>query len=135
MTAADGDAETPKGDAHGRMLWDAERMDKWSIGWVLVAMVMWGVLAVLMLSSYGPDASSWDSAAEPRCKGPLLAPFQRDSSVCHSELRQWPALLGFLALAVIPTIIAAAVTVYAKLLSRLAMTLGETDGEKNHETA
>lgn len=94
------------------------------IGLVLVAMVMWDVLAVLMLSSYGPDASSWDSAAEPRCKGPPLAPFQRDSSVCHSELRQWPALLGLLALAVIPTIIAAAVAVYAKLLSRMATALG-----------
>ncbi|MFE4412730.1 hypothetical protein [Streptomyces sp. NPDC056821] len=91
---------------------------------MLIVMVMWGVLAVLMLSSYSPDASSWDSAAEPRCKGPLLAPFQRDSSVCHSELRQWPALLGFLALAVIP--IAAAVTVYTKLLSRLATTLGNS---------
>ncbi|MFB7324080.1 MULTISPECIES: hypothetical protein [unclassified Streptomyces] len=38
-------------------------------------------------------------------------------------------------LAVIPTIIAAAVTVHAKLLSRLATALGETDGEENHETA
>ncbi|WP_225835963.1 hypothetical protein [Streptomyces sp. NK08204] len=34
-------------------------------------------------------------------------------------LPQWPALLGILALAVIPTIIAAATTVYEKLLHRL----------------
>ncbi|MGW4823637.1 hypothetical protein ACWEP4_32995 [Streptomyces sp. NPDC004227] len=35
---------------------------------------------------------------------------------------------------VIPTIIAAAVTVYAKLLSRLATTLATT-ADENHETA
>ncbi|MFE9310763.1 hypothetical protein ACIQCF_34075 [Streptomyces sp. NPDC088353] len=134
MTAADakgtgepaGAGGTPKGDGADGVHRDAERMEKWSIAWVMVALAMWGVLAVLMVSSYGPDASPWDSTSDPRCEGPLLAPFQQTSSVCHSELRQWPALLGFLALAVIPTIVAAAVTVYAKLLSRLATTLGGT---------
>ncbi|MER7467019.1 hypothetical protein [Streptomyces sp. NPDC097981] len=35
-------------------------------------------------------------------------------------LRQWPALLGILALAVIVTVSAEATIVYAKVLSRLA---------------
>ncbi|MEU3903988.1 hypothetical protein [Streptomyces goshikiensis] len=34
--------------------------------------------------------------------------------------RQWPALLGVLALAAVVTVVAAATTVYAKVLSRLA---------------
>ncbi|MFJ2718597.1 hypothetical protein [Streptomyces sp. NPDC087437] len=134
MTAADvkgtgepaGTGGTPKGGGAEGVLRDAERMEKWSIAWVMVALALWGVLVVLMVSSYGPDASPWDSTSDPRCEGPLLAPFQPNSSVCRSELRQWPALLGFLALAVVPTIVAAAVTVYAKLLSRLATALGGT---------
>ncbi|MGW2895967.1 hypothetical protein ACWDAO_15430 [Streptomyces sp. NPDC001212] len=92
----------------------------------MVALAMWGALMVLMVSSYGAAASLWGSTSDPRREGPPLAPFQRNSSVCHSELRQWPALLGSLALAVVPTIVAAAVTVYAKPLSRLATTLGGT---------
>lgn len=34
-------------------------------------------------------------------------------------MREWPALLGILALAVLATVIAAATMVYAKVLSRL----------------
>ncbi|MGW5124375.1 hypothetical protein ACWEQ7_10020 [Streptomyces sp. NPDC004069] len=142
MTTADaqgtgetaGDTGIPRRGGADEMSRDAERMEKWSIAWVLLALAMWGVVVILMVSSYGPDADLWSSTSNPRCEGPLLSPFQRDSYACHSELRQWPALLGFLALAVIPTIIAAAVTVYAKVLSRLARTLGEKDGERNHGT-
>jgi hypothetical protein len=44
-----------------------------------------------------------------------------ESRVCRDEeLRQWPALLGILGLAVVSTVVAAATTVYAKVLSRLA---------------
>ncbi|WP_077796755.1 hypothetical protein [Streptomyces sp. JHA26] len=92
-------------------------MDKWSITWILLSLALWGCFAILMLSSYGGDS-------EPRCEGPLLDPFQRTDGACASELRQWPALLGILALSTIATIVAAATTVYAKLLTRLARTSG-----------
>ncbi|AJE42007.1 hypothetical protein [Streptomyces nodosus] len=61
--------------------------------------------------------------SDPRCKGPPLDPFQQDRA-CRSELRQWSALLGILALSLIVTVVAATTAVYAKLLSRLARTPG-----------
>ncbi|MET9774215.1 hypothetical protein ABZ023_08055 [Streptomyces sp. NPDC006367] len=91
----------------------AGRADKWSIAWVLLALALWGCFAVLMLGSYGGDGA-------PRCEGPLTDPFQQTGGACDSELRQWPALLGILALATLTTTVAATTTVYAKLLTRLA---------------
>ncbi|WP_328775681.1 hypothetical protein OHU17_08915 [Streptomyces goshikiensis] len=81
---------------------------------MLLAMLMWGCFAFLMLSDYGPQ--SGDRAL---CRGPLVRPVS-ESSLCRDELRQWPALLGVLALAAVVTVVAAATTVYAKVLSRLA---------------
>ncbi|MFE6772063.1 hypothetical protein ACFVFD_24115 [Streptomyces fimicarius] len=92
---------------------DARRMDSWSIAWMFLALVVWGWFAFLMLADYGPE---FDGRA--RCRGPLIGPLS-ESPLCHSELRQWPALLGILALAVLATVIAAATMVYAKVLSRL----------------
>ncbi|MFE4254908.1 hypothetical protein ACFRU3_36585 [Streptomyces sp. NPDC056910] len=84
------------------------------IAWMLLALVVWGWIAFLMLADYGPEFGT-----RAMCRGPLAGP-SSEAVLCRSELRQWPALLGILALAVIATIIAAATTVYAKVLSRLA---------------
>lgn len=98
-------------------LLDAGRADKWSIALILLALALWICFAILMLSSYGPETYE----GEARCEGPLIAPFQQRSvSVCDSELREWPALLGILAVSSVATVVAAATTVYAKLLARLA---------------
>ncbi|MEU3053820.1 hypothetical protein [Streptomyces griseus] len=92
---------------------DARRMDSWSIAWMFLALVVWGWFAFLMLADYGPE-----SYGRARCRGPLIGPLS-ESPLCQSALRQWPALLGILALAVLATVIAAATMVYAKVLSRL----------------
>ncbi|WP_159050686.1 hypothetical protein [Streptomyces sp. IMTB 1903] len=60
-----------------------------------------------------------DAPGHGRLQGPLVGPLSEDRS-CRDALREWPALLGILALAVIATVVAAATTVYAKVLSRLA---------------
>lgn len=96
----------------GRMR--ARRVEAWSIVWMLLAMAIWGWFAFLMLADYGPEFG--DRAL---CRGPLVDPSSKDS-LCRDALRQWPALLGILALAVIVTVSAAATIVYAKVLSRLA---------------
>jgi hypothetical protein len=85
--------------------------------WILLSLALWGCFAILTLSSYGGDRA-------PRCEGPLIDPFQRTDGASDSELRQWPALLGILALSTTVTVVVAATTVYAKLLSRLARTHG-----------
>ncbi|GAA4004504.1 hypothetical protein GCM10022384_58830 [Streptomyces marokkonensis] len=103
-----------------RALRDAGRVDKWSVVWILLALALWMYFAFLMLSSYGPE--SYDGV--PRCEGPLIDPARRDGSLCDSELRQWPALLGILALSAIATVVAAATTVHARLLGRLAKLSG-----------
>ncbi|MGW7436790.1 hypothetical protein [Streptomyces sp. NPDC054849] len=92
----------------------ARRIEVWSIVWMLLALVIWGWFAFLMLADYGPEFG--DKAM---CRGPLVGPSSEDS-LCRDALRQWPALLGILALAVIVTVSAAATLVYAKVLSRLA---------------
>ncbi|MFI5671216.1 hypothetical protein [Streptomyces sp. NPDC051704] len=92
----------------------ARRVEAWSIAWMLLALAIWGWFAFLMLADYGPEFG--DRAL---CRGPLVGPSSEDS-LCHDQLRQWPALLGILALAVIVTVSAAATIVYAKVLSRLA---------------
>lgn len=93
---------------------DARRFDAWSIAWMFLALVVWGWFAFLMLADYGPEYGT-----RAMCPGPLAGPPSEDV-LCRSELRQWPALLGILALAVLATVIAAATMVYAKILSRLA---------------
>ncbi|MFI2413537.1 hypothetical protein [Streptomyces sp. NPDC018947] len=119
MGTADTDGTAGTGSGGARTPRDADRAEKWSIAWILLALALWGCLAVLLLSSYGPE---YDGV--PRCEGPLVDPFQRADGVCDSELRQWPALLGVLALSTIASVVAAATTVYARLLSRLARMSG-----------
>ncbi|MFE4451758.1 hypothetical protein [Streptomyces sp. NPDC056796] len=96
-----------------RELRQADRIGAWSIAWMLLALLLWGGFAFLMLADYGPEYG--DRAM---CRGPLVGPVSDDLR-CRDELRQWPALLGITALAVVVTITAAATTVYAKVLSRL----------------
>jgi hypothetical protein len=126
MTTADahGTGEAAPADEkreHDKTLRDADRMDKWSIAWTLIALLMWGVFAMLMLASDSPDASA-DGRG---CQGPLIAALQGEGAACDDGMRQWPVLLGVLALTLIPTLVAAATTVYARLLDRLARALGE----------
>ncbi len=107
-------APAPACAAPGQAQRDARRIDAWSIAWMFLALVIWGWFAFLMLADYGPESGSGAM-----CRGPLVGP-PSESVLCRSELRQWPALLGILALAVMATVVAAATTVYARLLSRLA---------------
>ncbi|MFE3824129.1 hypothetical protein [Streptomyces sp. NPDC059092] len=67
-----------------------------------------------MIADYGPERSG-----RPICRGPLIE-LPSDSFRCRDAWREWPALLGVLALAVLATVVAAATTVYERLLSRLA---------------
>ncbi|MCX5147985.1 MULTISPECIES: hypothetical protein [unclassified Streptomyces] len=92
----------------------ASRIEGWSIAWMLLALMIWGWFAFLMLADYGPE---FDHRAI--CRGPLVGPLSNDRQ-CRDELHQWPALLGVLALAALATVVAAATTVYAKVLFRLA---------------
>ncbi|GGX66492.1 hypothetical protein GCM10010510_08360 [Streptomyces anandii JCM 4720] len=98
---------------------EVARIDKWSIAWLLLTLALWGLLAFLLLASYGPEVEAYPGVKEGMCKGPLLARFPRPDDCLGDQWRQWPALLGVTALAVISTVVAAATTVYAKVLSRL----------------
>ncbi|MFJ6612989.1 hypothetical protein ACIQPT_22235 [Streptomyces sp. NPDC091289] len=100
---------------------DARRMDSWSIAWMFLALVVWGWFAFLMLADYGPEYG--DRAL---CRGPLNGPLSENGH-CDSELRQWPALLGILGLAVLASVIASATMVYAKVLARLARPAGRDE--------
>ncbi|MFI6055817.1 hypothetical protein ACIBCO_37790 [Streptomyces violascens] len=91
----------------------AFRVTAWSVAWMLLALVIWGWFAYLMLADYGPELEG-----RAMCRGPLVGPSSGDTR-CSDPLRQWPALLGILALATIATVSAAATIVYAKVLSRL----------------
>ncbi|MFD6971568.1 hypothetical protein [Streptomyces sp. NPDC059979] len=97
---------------------DARRMEGWSIAWMLLAMMIWGSFAFLMFADYGPEVSSYQG---PRslCRAPLLEPWPQERVCRRDELRQWPSLLGILALAAVVTVTAAATMVYAKVLARL----------------
>ncbi|WP_432074083.1 hypothetical protein [Streptomyces wuyuanensis] len=92
----------------------ARRVGAWSVAWTLLTLVVWGWFAFLMLADYGPE-----SGGRPMCRGPLVGPSSEDV-LCRDPLREWPALLGILALAVMVSVSAAATTVYAKVLSHLA---------------
>ncbi|MFC7975025.1 hypothetical protein ACFUT3_07280 [Streptomyces cinereoruber] len=104
----------PSSDAHERERRHAQRAEGWSIVWMLVALLVWGWFAFLMLADYGPE---YDGRAV--CRGPLVGPLSEDRQ-CEDAWRAWPALLGVLALATLTTVTAAATTVYAKVLTRLA---------------
>lgn len=82
--------------------------------WMILALMIWAWFAFLVLADYGPEYGD-----RPMCRGPLVGPPSEDV-VCRDSLRDWPALLGILALAAIATAVAAATMVYAKVLSRLA---------------
>ncbi|MGW3494138.1 hypothetical protein [Streptomyces sp. NPDC001020] len=110
-------------DQKAKLLRDADRMDNWSKAWLLLAVLAWAWFAYLMLASYGPEITSGDSTRQ-LCDGPLVDPFPRSDECRADELRQWPALLGVLALTVVLTVIAAATTVYTQLLTRLAEASG-----------
>ncbi|MFI9255958.1 hypothetical protein [Streptomyces sp. NPDC053069] len=97
-----------------------DRVEKWSIGWTMLALAMWVWFAYLLLADHGPENSSYDGTRRNACRGPLIDPSPTNGICAEDHLRQWPALLGVLALAVLPTVLAAATTVYAKVLSRLA---------------
>lgn len=100
---------------------DARRVEKWSLVWTLLAMVIWGLFVFLMLSDHGPDVPSYQGqGTRALCQGPLVEPSPQARACRADELRQWPALLGVLALAAVATVMAAATTVYAKVLFRLA---------------
>ncbi|MFD7812917.1 hypothetical protein ACFV6E_08235 [Streptomyces sp. NPDC059785] len=104
------------------------RTDIWSFVWTLLTLVIWGWFAFLMLADYGPE-----SANGHKCPGPLTGPASEDV-LCRDDLRQWPALLGILALAVLTTVAAAATTVYAKVLAHLARR-EESEPEPEHGVA
>ncbi|MBP2049277.1 hypothetical protein J2Z21_002208 [Streptomyces griseochromogenes] len=96
----------------GKFRRDADHMEKWSMVWVLVAICMWVWFLFLLLFEYKAGGGI-------KCKAPLF----RDAEgygACNSGMRQWPALLGVLALAVIPTVLAATTTLYSRLLYRMA---------------
>jgi hypothetical protein len=73
---------------------DAQRIEKWSVGWIILALAMWVWFGYRLLTDDDQG-------------------FGR-----HSE--DGRTLVGILALAVVPTITAAATTVYAQVLFRLA---------------
>ncbi|MBD0839088.1 hypothetical protein [Streptomyces sp. TRM68416] len=81
---------------------------------------MWLLFAYLMIVSYGTAGPSYHSVDDPPCKGPLFEPVPQDSR-CDSELRQWPALLGILALTLLATVVAAATLVYARVAARVTV--------------
>ncbi|MFD3701007.1 hypothetical protein ACFWUZ_33575 [Streptomyces sp. NPDC058646] len=98
---------------------DARRIEGWSIVWMLLAMLVWGCFVFLMVADYGPEVSSY-KGTHTACQGPLGDPLPQDRICRSDELRQWPALMGILALASVATVTAAATMVYAKVLARLA---------------
>ncbi|WP_234426141.1 PIN domain-containing protein [Streptomyces kebangsaanensis] len=55
-------------------------MDKWSIAWTLVALLMWGVFAMLMLASESPGASGSPYGRAPALDDPWpkVVEVQRD---------------------------------------------------------
>ncbi|WP_328433242.1 hypothetical protein [Streptomyces sp. NBC_00425] len=73
---------------------DGHHVEKWALGWLLLSLAMWGWFGYRFLPADG-----------------------RGSLARAEDSR---ALVGILALAVIPTIIATATLVYARVLFRLA---------------
>ncbi|MFJ3140260.1 hypothetical protein ACIPK5_30765 [Streptomyces sp. NPDC086843] len=73
---------------------DGHRIEKWSVGWMLLSLAMWAWFGYRWLTNDDQG-------------------FGRQGEDSH-------ALVGILALAVVPTIIAAATTAYAQVMFRLA---------------
>ncbi|MES9805134.1 hypothetical protein [Streptomyces cinereoruber] len=113
-SVASAPSPVPSSDARERERRHAQRAEGWSIVWMLVALLVWGWFAFLMLADYGPE---YDGRAV--CRGPLVGPLP-EGRRCEDAWRAWPALLGVLALATLTTVTAAATTVYARVLTRLA---------------
>ncbi|MFE2553470.1 hypothetical protein ACFXGI_33785 [Streptomyces sp. NPDC059355] len=111
-------AGTAPGDT-GKTGRDARRIEGWSIAWMLLALAVWGWFAFLMFADYGPEVPSYQGTRS-LCRGPFFEPWPQERLCRSEELRQWPSLLGILALAAVATVTAAATTVYAKVLARLA---------------
>ena len=73
---------------------DGHRIEKWSVGWLLLSLAMWAWFGYRLLMNNDQEFGS------------------------HTDDSH--ALVGILALAVIPTIIAATTIVYAQVMFRLA---------------
>lgn len=73
---------------------DGHRIEKWSVGWMVLSLAMWAWFGYRLLKNNDQG-------------------FGRHAEDTH-------ALVGILALAVIPTIIAATTTAYAQVMFRLA---------------
>ncbi|WP_406013925.1 hypothetical protein OG520_18735 [Streptomyces sp. NBC_00984] len=99
------------GDLQEQYRQDADRIEKWSMLWMLVTIGMWVWFLFLLLVPYDAGGTS--------CQAPLFHPAQENGGACRSDVRQWPVLLGVLALAVLPTLVAAVTSLYAKLLFRI----------------
>ncbi|MFB8243986.1 hypothetical protein ACFC5X_02840 [Streptomyces sp. NPDC055952] len=83
---------------------DGHLIEKWAVGWMLLSLVLWAWFGYRFLLD--DDRGRFEPAGGAR------------------------ALVGILALAVIPTIITAATLVYARVLFRLASrTTGQKAGE------
>ncbi|MFJ3173813.1 hypothetical protein ACIPJK_23940 [Streptomyces roseus] len=89
-----------------------------------------GSFIFLMVADYGPEVSSYEGTRA-ACRGPFVDPSPQDRVCRGDELRQWPALLGILALASLVTVTAAATMVYAKVLSRLSRSAGTDPSPQN----
>ncbi|WP_037680157.1 hypothetical protein [Streptomyces griseus] len=89
-------------DAEQQFRQDGHRIEKWSIGWMLMSLAMWVWFGYRFLLD--DDQGTFARAEDGR------------------------ALVGILALAVIPTIITAATLVYARVLFCLARRTGAEGG-------
>ncbi|MCQ6552841.1 hypothetical protein NPS70_06450 [Streptomyces sp. C10-9-1] len=93
---------------------EARRVGRRALLWSAVAVVAWAWFAYLMVTDYA------SASGGSMCRGPLIDPAYTEYERCRDSLRQWPALLGVLALAVITSTVAAATLVYSRVLYRLA---------------
>ncbi|OXY86546.1 hypothetical protein BEK98_44590 [Streptomyces diastatochromogenes] len=119
MPSDTGETRDDSADGHAALRVRARRISWWSAIWYVLAAAMWALLYFLLAADYGPEVTT-DRGSESLCQAPLLNPWP-DNHICQTDhLHQWPTLLGILALAVIPSVAAAATTVYAKLLHHLA---------------
>ena len=97
---------------------DASRVEGWSIAWMLLAMLAWGVFAFLLFAEYGPESGRYASGK--LCQSPFSDPMPEYRDCREDAWRQWPSLMAIAAVATVLTVTAAATTVYAKVLTRLA---------------
>ncbi|WP_432247916.1 hypothetical protein ACRAR1_08730 [Streptomyces sanyensis] len=93
---------------------EARRVGRRALLWSAVAVAAWVWFAYLMVTDYASPSGG------DMCRGPLIDPAYTEYERCRDSLRQWPALLGVLALAVVTSTVAAATLVYSRVLYRLA---------------